>query len=57
MLRILNRIARTGNLTEPLDASASLEALGIAVRRTLDARFAGSLAIRHIDAGSCNGCE
>lgn len=57
MLRILNRIARTGNLTEPLDTSASLEALGITVRRTLDARFAGSLAIRHIDAGSCNGCE
>ncbi|MBU6403656.1 MAG: NADH-quinone oxidoreductase subunit NuoB [Pseudomonadota bacterium] len=57
MLRILNRITRTGNLTEPLDTSASLEALGIAVQRTLDARFAGSLAIRHIDAGSCNGCE
>ncbi len=57
MLRILNRIARTGKLTEPLDTSASLEALGIAVQRTLDARFAGSLAIRHIDAGSCNGCE
>ncbi len=56
MLRILNRIVRTGTLTEPPDA-APLETLGIEVRRRLDARFAGSLAIRHVDAGSCNGCE
>ena len=57
MLRILHRVITTGTLTEPLDASASLESLGIEVRRTLGARYAGSFAIRHIDAGSCNGCE
>ena len=57
MLRILHRVITTGTLTEPLDASASLESLGIAVRRTLGARYAGSFAIRHVDAGSCNGCE
>ena len=57
MLRILHRVITTGPLTEPLDASASLESLGIEVRRTLDARYAGSFAIRHVDAGSCNGCE
>ncbi len=57
MLRILHRVITTGTLTEPLDASASLESLGIEVRRTLGARFAGSFAIRHVDAGSCNGCE
>ena len=57
MLRILHRVITTGNLTEPLDTSASLESLGIAVRRTLGKRFAGSFAIRHVDAGSCNGCE
>ncbi len=56
MLRILNRVARTGTLTEALD-DTPLQSLGIAVRRRLDARFAGSLAIRHVDAGSCNGCE
>ncbi len=56
MLRILNRIARTGTLTEALD-DTPLQTLGIAVKRRLDARFAGSLAIRHVDAGSCNGCE
>ena len=57
MLRILHRVITTGTLTEPLDTTASLESLGIEVRRTLDARFAGSFAIRHVDAGSCNGCE
>ena len=56
MLRILDRIARTGTLTEALD-DTPLQTLGIAVKRRLDARFAGSLAIRHVDAGSCNGCE
>lgn len=59
MLRILRQIARTGLLTEPAPATAepSLEAAGVEVRRALDARFRGSLAIRHLDAGSCNGCE
>ena len=57
MLRILHRVIITGTLTEPLDTSAALESLGIEVRRTLGARYAGSFAIRHIDAGSCNGCE
>jgi Ni,Fe-hydrogenase III small subunit len=27
------------------------------VRRHIDARCGGSLAIRQVDAGSCNGCE
>ena len=57
MLRILHRVITTGTLTEPLDTTAALESLGIEVRRTLGARFAGSFAIRHVDAGSCNGCE
>jgi len=59
MLRILNRILRIGTVTEPAPATddAELERLGIEVRRALDARFGGSLAIRQVDAGSCNGCE
>lgn len=31
--------------------------LGKEVRSLIDRRFAGSLALRHVDAGSCNGCE
>lgn len=59
MLRILNRILRTGTLTEapPVHPDAEVEQLGIEVRRRVDERFAGSLAIREVDAGSCNGCE
>ncbi len=59
MLRILRQIARTGLLTEPAPATAgpSLEAAGTEVRRALHERFQGSLAIRQVDAGSCNGCE
>ncbi|MCC7412400.1 MAG: NADH-quinone oxidoreductase subunit NuoB [Gammaproteobacteria bacterium] len=59
MLRMFARIIRTGIVTEPAPApgDAGLEPLGIEVRRAIDRRFAGSLAIRQVDAGSCNGCE
>jgi len=59
MLRILSKIARTGVVTEdaPAIGDTELEAVGIEVRRVVEARFAGSLAIREVDAGSCNGCE
>jgi Ni,Fe-hydrogenase III small subunit len=59
MLRMFLKIARTGVVTEPppkLD-DAELERLGIEVKRAIDRRFAGSLSIRQVDAGSCNGCE
>jgi Ni,Fe-hydrogenase III small subunit len=36
---------------------ADIDTLGIEVNRGIDRRFAGSLAIRQVDAGSCNGCE
>ena len=59
MLRILKQIFRTGVITEPAPAhgDAELERLGIEVKRLVDKRFAGSFAIREVDAGSCNGCE
>jgi Ni,Fe-hydrogenase III small subunit len=59
MLRILAQILRTGSVTEPTPAvdDASLEALGLELHRAIDARFGRSLALRHVDAGSCNGCE
>ena len=59
MLRLLHKIIRIGVVTEPAPASddAEIERLGIEVKRVLSRRFAGSLAIRHVDAGSCNGCE
>jgi Ni,Fe-hydrogenase III small subunit len=59
VLRILAQILRAGRPTEepPVTESEELERLGIELRRVLDTRFAGSLSIRQVDAGSCNGCE
>jgi Ni,Fe-hydrogenase III small subunit len=57
MLRILNKIRQIGIVTEPAPAEGELAALGAEVRRHVDRRFRGSLAIRQVDAGSCNGCE
>lgn len=59
MLRLFKKILQTGVVTEtykpPKDDD--LEALGIQLKRHIDQRFAGSIAIRQVDAGSCNGCE
>ncbi len=59
MFRILKKSLRTGVVTEPPPdtAEAELEAVGTELKRLIDKRFAGSLAIREVDAGSCNGCE
>ncbi len=59
MLRLLNKVRRTGVITEsvPLLNDEELERAGIRVKRGIAARFNGSLAIRAVDAGSCNGCE
>lgn len=59
MLRILGKIQRTGIVTEPLlpsDESALTE-IGEQIRARVGELFGGSLAIREVDAGSCNGCE
>jgi Ni,Fe-hydrogenase III small subunit len=46
-------------LTEPgpTPADRTLEDLGLELRTTLNRRLGRSLAIRMVDAGSCNGCE
>lgn len=59
MFRILKQSLLTGVITEapPASDAAELERLGIALRRRIEARLGRSLAIRQVDAGSCNGCE
>ncbi len=59
MLRILNKIWKTGLITEDLPQAAEpvLEQVGEQLRQGIARRFQGSLAIRAVDAGSCNGCE
>jgi Ni,Fe-hydrogenase III small subunit len=59
MLRILRQALGTGIVTEegPAGGDAELERLGIRLRRHIGERFGRSLAIRQVDAGSCNACE
>jgi Ni,Fe-hydrogenase III small subunit len=58
-VRLFAKILRTGIVTEPL-ADAGPDS-AIALAREIDARasalFGRALAIRQVDAGSCNGCE
>ena len=58
MFQLLKQIAKTGIKTEAYPLPD--DALRVTVDRLQAAvleRFRGSLAIRHVDAGSCNGCE
>ncbi len=57
MLHILRQIARTGIKTEPAPPPAG-EGVDIAHLQDAIWRTIGrALAIRQVDAGSCNGCE
>lgn len=44
-------------LTEPAPDDAAIAGLAVAVGRASHRRLGRSLAIREVDAGSCNGCE
>jgi Ni,Fe-hydrogenase III small subunit len=60
MLSMYGKIFRVGIITESLpkaDKDAQIEQSGQQLKAVIDRRFAGSLAIRQVDAGSCNGCE
>ena len=58
MIPLLRQILRTGIISEP--APAADETLRVTTQRLSDAvakQLGRALVIRHIDAGSCNGCE
>jgi Ni,Fe-hydrogenase III small subunit len=58
MYWLLKQIARTGIVTEPAPrADESLRQLEQQLGAEILKHFGRSLAIRHVDAGSCNGCE
>lgn len=57
MLKLFSKIRKTGIVTESFDDTDSLDVLGVEVKSIIDKRFAGSFAIRAVDAGSCNACE
>ena len=58
MYQLLKQIAKTGIVSEPApEADDSLRMLEQRLQAVVLAHFGRSLAIRHVDAGSCNGCE
>jgi Ni,Fe-hydrogenase III small subunit len=58
MLKILKQIARTGIKTEaPPRPDGGLRDIEQRLKQEILEVLGGSLAIRHVDAGSCNGCE
>ena len=58
MYQLLKQIVRVGIKTEaPPQVDAALRVLNQRLQQEILGMFAGSLAIRHVDAGSCNGCE
>jgi len=57
MFDVLARMVRTGNLTEPHGRTAEELPAMDAMQKNLRAILGRALCIRHVDAGSCNGCE
>jgi Ni,Fe-hydrogenase III small subunit len=58
MYHLLKQIAVTGIQTEaPPQPDDALRVVGQRLQSAVLANFAGALTIRHVDAGSCNGCE
>jgi Ni,Fe-hydrogenase III small subunit len=57
MIPTLSRMIRTGILTEPPPAPAAAAPAIAALQQNLWRVLGRALCIRHVDAGSCNGCE
>jgi len=58
MYQLLKQIVKTGIKTEaPPGPDEALRVAGQRLHAEILERFDGALAIRHVDAGSCNGCE
>ena len=57
MYQLLRQIVKTGIVREPApDADETLRQIEQQLGETVLKHFGRSLAIRHVDAGSCNGC-
>jgi len=57
-VQLFTKILRTGVVTEPLpDHASSAVTLAREIDRRAQTLFGRALAIRQVDAGSCNGCE
>ncbi len=57
MLRFWKRRAKIGVLTEDKPYAQEMAAIRKEIKSRVHKHFAGSLAIRMVDSGSCNACE
>jgi Ni,Fe-hydrogenase III small subunit len=57
MLKTLRQISAVGIVTEPAPATDDSLRLREALQARMLAVLGRALCIRHVDAGSCNGCE
>ncbi len=57
MISTLSRMIRTGILTETGELASEPHAATRNVQRKIRRIFGRAICIRHVDAGSCNGCE
>jgi Ni,Fe-hydrogenase III small subunit len=58
MYQIIKQILRTGNKSEtPPQADSTLQINDQQLQKKILQHLGRALAIRHVDAGSCNGCE
>lgn len=61
MIKICRKILTTGICTEQINNDAidknKIDIIGKQCQKMINKYFAGNLAIRAVDAGSCNGCE
>jgi Ni,Fe-hydrogenase III small subunit len=57
MLKTLRTICRAGIASEPAPASDDALRVGDALQNRIRDILGRALCIRHVDAGSCNGCE
>jgi len=58
MYQLLKQVAKTGIVTErPPQSDEALRTIEQRLGGVILAHFGRALAIRHVDAGSCNGCE
>ena len=57
MIRFWNKRLKLGTLTENLEIDQELKKIKKEIKSKINKKFAGSLAIRMVDSGSCNACE
>lgn len=57
MIKTLTQIIRTGILTEKIEAQSRSSAQTHEIQEKIWKILGRALYIRHVDAGSCNGCE